>query len=333
MIKYIRVKKVKKIFKAIIITLSLSLCILSTGNLTDTFELVNNVNAATIQLNSTSKKLCIGVKYQLKVKGTTHKVTWSSNNKSIATVSSSGKVTAKNKGKCKIYAKVDGKTLSCSIEVVKTKISKEKVVCINAGHQAKANNEKEAIGPGSSTKKKKVSSGTAGYATRKKESVVNLGVAKKLEKELKARGYKVIMVRNTQDINISNKERALKGNEASITISLHCDGSNNHSTVGAHTICIKDNNPYYKDLYSPSKKLAEEVINSYCKMMKIKNRGVSKRNDLTGLNWSRVPAIYIEMGFMTNKAEDKKISNSDNWTKMAKGIADGIDSYWLCAIT
>ena len=51
-------------------------------------------------------------------------------------------------------------------------------------------------------------------------------------------------------------------------------------------------------------------------------------NDLTGINWSQVPSIYIEMGFISNVSEDKLLADSSFQNKCAKGIADGIDKYF-----
>ena len=70
------------------------------------------------------------------------------------------------------------------------------------------------------------------------------------------------------------------------------------------------------------------MLKKYCKATGIRNRGLSGRNDLTGTNWSKVPVTLIEMGFMTNKKEDKKMQKSSFQKKMAKGIADGVDSYY-----
>ena len=75
--------------------------------------------AQTIRLNKTAVTLYVGGTRQLKVTGTTKKVTWSSGNKNVATVTSKGKVTAKKVGKATIYAKVKGKKLSCKVTVKK----------------------------------------------------------------------------------------------------------------------------------------------------------------------------------------------------------------------
>jgi N-acetylmuramoyl-L-alanine amidase len=202
------------------------------------------------------------------------------------------------------------------------------VICINPGHQAKANTNKEKQSPSSSQTKMKVTGGTSGIASKQSESQVVLDVGLKLKEELIDRGYSVVMTRESQDVDISNQQRAIIGNEAhaNLTISLHLNGIDDHSVTGAFTICGK-NSGDTKDIYSQSQKAAQSIIDCYCKETGIKNKGISYRSDLTGLNFSTVPAIYIEMGHMTNKEEDLKLVDSDFQEKMAIGLANGIDEY------
>lgn len=75
--------------------------------------------AKSIKINKTSAVLVKGQTLKLKVSNATKKVKWSSTKKSVATVSSSGKVTAKKKGTAKIKAKVHGKTFICKVKVKK----------------------------------------------------------------------------------------------------------------------------------------------------------------------------------------------------------------------
>ncbi|MEG0365312.1 MAG: N-acetylmuramoyl-L-alanine amidase [Coprobacillus sp.] len=205
-----------------------------------------------------------------------------------------------------------------------------KVIVINAGHQGKSNNSKEPVGPNSSVMKAKVSSGATGVSSRMTESQITLDVALKLRDVLQSRGYTVVMTRTSQNVNISNKERAEIGNKnnAAAVISIHCDSTTNSSTRGAHTIAPKSGNPYNPQIYSASSSLAQKVISSYCASTGIKSRGVSYRDDLTGLNWSTVPSIYLEMGFISNSTEDKMLSDSSFQNKCATGIANGIDNYF-----
>lgn len=216
-------------------------------------------------------------------------------------------------------------------EMVDVEAKRKKVIVIDAGHQAKGNNAKEPIGPGAKTKKAKVTTGTKGKWSKKKESEITLEVAKKLQKELVARGYKVIMVRTKQNVNISNKQRADIANKAKADafIRLHCDSINNSSVHGAHTIAPTSKNKYVsKKVKTSSQKLSKSVINSFCKTTKAKNRGVSYRDDMSGINWCKVPVTIIEMGFMSNKKEDKLLASSSYQKKCVKGIANGIDNYF-----
>lgn len=79
---------------------------------------VQSVNAATIKLNQTKAKVIKGDYLYLKISGTKSKVSWNVKNKSIATITSKGRVTATKIGNTIITAKVGKKTLNCKITVV-----------------------------------------------------------------------------------------------------------------------------------------------------------------------------------------------------------------------
>lgn len=209
-------------------------------------------------------------------------------------------------------------------------IPNNKVICIDPGHQAKGNLEKEPIGPGAKEYKAKVTYGATGNYTHKTESQLNLEVGLKLKSVLESRGYKVVMVRTSQNVNISNKERADIANNAhaGAFIRLHADSSTNHNTHGATGLAPKNNNPYLtSSVISGSQRLTRNVLNSMCKRTGAKNRGISYVNNMSGINWCKVPVALIEMGFMSNKTEDYLLSDSTYQYKIANGIADGIDAF------
>lgn len=251
-------------------------------------------------------------------------VKWSVDKSSYASISATGKLKAKRAGKVAVTASTD----ICSKKIQVT-INPKKIIAIDAGHQAKGDSSTEPVGPGSSTKKAKVSSGTSGVSTGVPEYKLTLSVANKLKTELVDRGYKVIMIRTKNNVSISNKERAQKANKNSdICIRLHADGSTASSVSGASALFPSSSNKYVGSLSKSSKKLSSCVINNMCNAAGNRNRGMSVRDDLTGTNWSTIPVTLIEMGFMTNPAEDRKMQDKGYQEKLASGMADGIDEYF-----
>ena len=206
----------------------------------------------------------------------------------------------------------------------------QKRIVIDAGHQLKGNYDKEPVGPGASELKAKVSSGTQGISTGLEEYQLNLLVAQKLQKILQDRGYEVVMIRTTHDVNISNAERAQIANDlaADAFIRIHANSSDNAQTNGILTICQTKENPYNGDLYNKSYLLSQTVLDEMVAATGAKRLYVWETDTMSGINWCQVPVTIVEMGFMSNVAEDEKMATDDYQKLLALGIANGIDLYF-----
>ena len=204
------------------------------------------------------------------------------------------------------------------------------LVCLDAGHQGQANTDKEPLGPGSSEMKTKVSTGTQGRTTGVPEYVVNLQVALKLQQVLEARGYEVLMIRTTHDINISNAERAKIANDAKVDafVRIHCNGVDDTSVNGLLAMIQTPDNPWNGAQYAEFKRLAQCIVDEACAVTGAKNMGLLETDGMTGINWCERPTALVEMGFMTNPEEDAKLVDDHYQDLLAEGIANGLDKYF-----
>ncbi len=204
-------------------------------------------------------------------------------------------------------------------------------VVIDPGHDRYANLHLEPIGPGSSTYKIKDGGGTSGVVTGQREASVNLRIALRLRALLRdAGGIRVVMTRTTTCcVSMGNVARARIANRAgaALFVRIHADGSTDHSVAGTSTLYPATHVGWTDDIDGRSLKAAKAIQARLVHALGWRNRGIVARGDLTGFNWSNVPAVLVEVGFLTNPTEDRQLATFYKANKAAWGLRNGVIAY------
>lgn len=210
----------------------------------------------------------------------------------------------------------------------KTSSKKQFTVCLDPGHQAQADLRPEPIGPNASQTKERCRGGTRGAKTKTPEYQLTLIIALKLRDELEKSGIKVVMTRESNQVNVSNAERAQIANQAQadLFLRLHLNGSSNSQTRGA-SFLAPAKNQWTKPIYQESYQAAQVIKEAYIEATGLKDLGINLRDDITGFNWSKVPVALAEMGFFTSPEEDTLLNNPSFQQKMVTGLKGGIIQY------
>jgi len=172
-------------------------------------------------------------------------------------------------------------------------------ICISAGHGGE---DPGAIG-----------------AIGLKEKDVNLAIANFLGEYLIRAGQEVHIVR-ANDCTVDLKQRIdfANVNKVDVFVDIHCNSFSDNRIHGAEVF-------YYQGSVR-GKLLADTIITHYCKETELANRG-KKTGDFAVLRNTKMPAVLVECGFLSNKAEEAFLGNPIFQKKCALGIARGIAEY------
>lgn len=215
---------------------------------------------------------------------------------------------------------------------------KDKVICVNAGHGTKGGSSvKTQCHPDGTPK---VTGGTTGagattavavsggmtFADGTSEAKVTLAMAKVLKEKLLARGYDVLMIRESDDVQLDNVARTvIANNAADCHIALHWDSTS--SNKGAFYMSVP-NVASYRSMepvashWQQHNALGESLITGLKGVgVKIFSGGAMEM-DLTQTSYSTVPSIDIELG---DKASDHSAATLD---VLGNGLADGVDRFF-----
>ena len=200
------------------------------------------------------------------------------------------------------------------------------VVVVDPGHDLRGNSETEPIGPGSSTLKIKDGGGTRGVVSGLTEAELNMRVSRRVRALLEKAGVRVVMTRTrTAGTSMGNIARARIANRAraGLFLRIHADGSTDPGVRGSHVLHPALRRGWTDDVYAASKRAAGIVQAEMLRALGFPDRGLQERSDFTGFNWANVPVILVEMGFMTNRTEDRLLATAAYQQRAAVGLCRG----------
>lgn len=160
-----------------------------------------------------------------------------------------------------------------------------------------------------------------------KEKDINLEISLKVERELRNAGYNIIMTRD-EDSTLGLSERPAIANEnfADLFISIHGNSFTNSAVNGIEVWYVTAASDSEKE--KGQVKLAKDVLDEMIKETGANNRGVKKSSGLVVLKQSKMPAILIEVGFLSNAEEEKLIIDDNYQDRIVKGIVSGVKKYF-----
>ena len=110
---------------------------------------------------------------------------------------------------------------------------------------------------------------------------------------------------------------------ASLFLRIHADGASSRSVAGTHTLYPAFRRGWTDDVYRRSRRAAGLVQGELVHALGFPDRGLQERSDFTGFNWSNVPVILVEMGFMTNPTEDRLLATARIRQRAAVALCRG----------
>ena len=105
---------------------------------------------------------------------------------------------------------------------------------------------------------------------------------------------------------------------------IHADGSTDTSRNGLSALYPAFHRGWTDDIYTSSLRAARAIQRSSVAATGARDLGLSKRSDLTGFNWSNVPAVLVETGFMSNPSERRLLQSGAYQWKLARGFTTGV---------
>ncbi|MHB1404356.1 MAG: N-acetylmuramoyl-L-alanine amidase family protein [Desulfitobacteriaceae bacterium] len=166
------------------------------------------------------------------------------------------------------------------------------------------------------------------------EKDINLKMANKIRDFLKPSGIEVIQSRDEDEdfapdrgtgkttkkqIDLNYRIAIAQQSKADIFVSIHVNAATTSQKSGAET--------FYHFSSDSGKRLAETIQSELIKIPGM-NRRVAKPADFYIMRNTAMPAVVIELGYLSNATERSKLQQSWYQDQLAKGIAKGIAQYF-----
>ena len=173
-----------------------------------------------------------------------------------------------------------------------------------------------------------------------KEKNITMAVGRRLGQLLKNSGFNVRFVRNSDiKVPLENIAPIQRRHRSDLFVSIHVDSAKDRSVSGVETYCLtpayapSSNSDQNQRTVKPGNNFDENNLALAYNIQKqmlhrtgAADRGV-KRANFVILRDLNVPGVLIEVGFISNRLEERQLNNSVYIDALARGIAEGILNY------
>ena len=152
-------------------------------------------------------------------------------------------------------------------------------------------------------------------------------LARALRDRLCEQGYHVIMTREHDEyVTLKKRVKLANDSQAQLFVSLHMNSSRNKDATGIEVYYYPEKN--HKWRLEKSKTVAKRTLYHMISASQAKSRGI-KPGNFCVVRETKMPAILIECGFITNPFESKKLKNREYMHTLASSIGRSIDQYFM----
>lgn len=163
-----------------------------------------------------------------------------------------------------------------------------------------------------------------------KENDVTVDLARRLGHLLREKGYQTLgaaLAAGPDRENFREAVQAANAARAAFFVSLHCNAAAARSANGYEVLYRSGGNAAKAVLDEITRQVVRGDSRWLEEPLRLTNRGTKKRTDLAVLNGTRMPAILVEVAFISNEREEDLLNEPTVLQAFAQAIADGIDAF------